>query len=429
MKTILFPQKFIWNSLCNRPVMKRADLEKEIRDIIKNIRLNGDHAIQDYTLKFDGISIGSLKITPDEISSAEKHIKASLKDAINTAKQNIEKFHSSQLFQEQVIDISEGIKCWRKNVAIDKVGIYIPGGTAPLFSTVLMLAIPANIAGCKKIVMCTPPDKKGQINPVILYAASIAGVTDIFKIGGAQAIAAMAYGTESVPEVYKIFGPGNQYVTRAKELVQQDGIAIDMPAGPSELMVIADKTANSEFVSADLLSQAEHGTDSQVVLLTDNEMIIKMVSDAIERQVRDLSRKETTIKALSNSMLIQLGSIDECIEFCNQYAPEHLILTTADPYALAGKVINAGSVFLGKYSCESTGDYATGTNHTLPTNGFARSFSGVSTESFVKKITFQEVTSDGIKNIGPAVELMAEAEMLDGHKNAVSIRLKSLEND
>jgi len=429
MKTILFPQKFIWNSLCNRPVMKRADQEKEVRDIVKNVRLNGDHAVRDYTLKFDGVSIGSLKVTPEEISSAERYIKGSLKDAINTAKQNIEKFHSSQLFQEQVIDISEGIKCWRKNVAIDKVGIYIPGGTAPLFSTVLMLAIPANIAGCKKIVMCTPPDKNGQINPVILYTASIAGVTDIFKIGGAQAIAAMAYGTESVPEVFKIFGPGNQYVTRAKELVQQDGIAIDMPAGPSELMVIADKTANAEFVSADLLSQAEHGTDSQVVLLTDNEMIIGMVRDAIERQVQDLSRKKTTIKALSNSMLIQLGSIDECIDFSNQYAPEHLIITTADPYALAGKVINAGSVFLGKYSCESTGDYATGTNHTLPTNGFARSFSGISTESFVKKITFQEVTSDGIKNIGPAVELMAEAEMLDGHKNAVSIRLKSLEND
>jgi histidinol dehydrogenase len=352
-----------------------------------------------------------------------------LKRAIKTALSNIKKFHAAQLIEEPAIETSKGVSCWRKSVPIEKVGLYIPGGSAPLFSTVLMLGIPAIIAGCKEIILCSPPGKDGKINPLILYTAGLIGIKEIFRAGGAQAIAAMAYGTESIPKVYKIFGPGNQYVTKAKELVQQDGVAIDMPAGPSEVLVIADQSANPSFIAADLLSQAEHGPDSQVIMLTDNQPLIEKVINEIKKQLASLPRAEIALKALESSKLIALKSLNKCMDFSNLYCPEHLIINTADSDLLAEKVINAGSVFLGDYSCESAGDYATGTNHTLPTNGFARSYSGVSTESFLKKISFQKVSSEGIKNLGPAIELMAEAELLNGHKNAVSLRLKSLQND
>jgi histidinol dehydrogenase len=428
MKITLFPQRDTWESLCKRPEMDRSGLEEIVKNVISRVKHDGDKALYGYSEKFDGVVPESLKISPSEISGSEKLVPVNLKNAIKIAKDNIEKFHSAQLIEEQVIETITGVRCWRKNVPIEKVGLYIPGGTAPLFSTVLMLATPAKIAGCREIILCTPPDREGKVNPLILYAAHLAGVTNIYRIGGAQAIAAMAFGTESVPKVNKIFGPGNQYVTKAKELVQLDGIPIDIPAGPSEVLVIADETANPEFIAADLLSQAEHGADSQVILLTDSSVIISLVIAEIEKQVKLLSRKEIALKALETSISIQFSSPDECIDFSNLYAPEHLIIATFDPAKLAEKVINAGSVFLGKYSCESAGDYATGTNHTLPTNGFARSFSGVSTDSFMKKISFQEVTAEGLKNLGPVIEIMAEAELLNGHKNAVTIRLKTLKN-
>jgi histidinol dehydrogenase len=387
-----------------------------------------DKAIYCFSEKFDGVPPGKLKVSLTEIRESIGQIPEELKTAINIAKTNIENFHSAQLLTEPVIETFKGVKCWRKSVAIEKVGLYIPGGNAPLFSTVLMLGIPAKLAGCKEIVVCTPPGKDGKVSPLILYTAQLVGLTEIYQIGGAQAIAAMAYGTESVPKVYKIFGPGNQYVTKAKEMVQQDGISIDMPAGPSEVLIIADGTASPEFIAADLLSQSEHGTDSQVIMLTDNKELIEKVKAEVEKQLQLLPRKEIALKALENSKLILFPSLDNCIDFSNLYAPEHLIINTSDTNELANKVINAGSVFLGNFSCESAGDYATGTNHTLPTNGFARSYSGVSTESFLKKISFQEVSVEGIKNLGPAIELMAEAENLNGHKKAVSVRLKSLQN-
>ena len=351
-----------------------------------------------------------------------------LREAIRVATGNIEKFHRSQLIDEPSIETTTGVRCWRKNVPIGRVGLYIPGGSAPLFSTVLMLGIPANIAGCGRIILCTPPGKDGSVNPLILYAAGQAGISDIYKAGGAQAIAAMAYGTETIPAVDKIFGPGNQYVTKAKELVQLDGIPIDMPAGPSEVLIIADETANSSFVAADLLSQAEHGIDSQVVLVTSDRDLIRKVNDEIDIQLIKLPRKDIASKAMGNSFAVHFESPDTCVEFSNQYAPEHLIICTSEPYIAAGKVRNAGSVFLGNYSCESAGDYATGTNHTLPTNGFARNFSSVSVESFVKKITFQDVSPEGLKILGKTIVRMAEAEFLSGHKNAVTLRLNSLEN-
>ena len=382
-----------------------------------------------FSEKFEGVRLHSLKVTTSEIREASEQIPDNLKSAINTAKTNIEKFHSAQLFTEDATETTKGVKCWRKSVAIEKAGLYIPGGSAPLFSTVLMLGIPAKLAGCKEIIICTPPGKDGKINPLILYTADLIGISDIFKTGGAQAIAAMAYGTETIPKVYKIFGPGNQYVTKAKELVQQDGTAIDMPAGPSEVLVIADQYADPEFIASDLISQAEHGPDSQVIMLTDNQDIIKNVRLRIDEQLQLLPRKATALKSLENSRLILLESLDECIDFSNHYAPEHLIINTLEANTLADKVINAGSVFIGSYSCESAGDYATGTNHTLPTNGFAKNYSGVSTESFLKKISFQQVSPEGLRNLGPAIELMAEAELLYGHKNAVSIRLKKTEND
>lgn len=429
MEKILLPVRENWQELCRRPEIPGIDLENVVRDIINNIKSESDKAVYFYSGKFDGILPGKLKVTSEEILDSIEQIPQSLKNAINVAKKNIESFHSAQLHTEPVIETIEGVRCWRKNVPIEKVGLYIPGGSAPLFSTLLMLGIPAKLAGCNEIVVCTPPGKNGKISPLILYTAQLIGISEIFKVGGAQAIAAMAYGTESIPKVYKIFGPGNQYVTKAKKLIQQDGIAIDMPAGPSEVLVIADNKANPEFIAADLLSQAEHGPDSQVIMLTDNPNLIDKVKSEVDKQVEQLPRKDIALKALENSKLILLATLNDCIDFSNMYAPEHLIINTADANYVAGNIKNAGSVFLGNFSCESAGDYASGTNHTLPTNGFAKNYSGVSTDSFLKKITFQEINAEGLKNLGPTIELMAEAESLSGHKNAVSIRLKSLQND
>jgi histidinol dehydrogenase len=428
MKIILNPERDKWEDLSRRPGLDKSELEDIVRDIINRVKSEKDDALFSLSAKYDNVVSGNLKVSEYEINEAAGMVPDELKKAINIAKHNIENFHSAQQQPEPAVITSKGIKCWRKNVAIEKVGLYIPGGSAPLFSTVLMLGIPAKLAGCREIILCTPAGKNGKVNPLILYSALLTGINDIYKVGGAQAIAAMAYGTESIQKVYKIFGPGNQYVTKAKELVQQDGIAIDMPAGPSEVLIIADKTANPEFIAADLLSQAEHGTDSQVIMVTDNKDLIQKVKTEVEKQLLSLPRREIAIKSLENSKLILLSSPDECIDFSNIYAPEHLIINSENTNTLAGKVINAGSVFLGSFSCESAGDYASGTNHTLPTNGFAKSYSGVSTDSFLKKISFQELTAEGIRNIGPAIELMAEAESLSGHKFAVSVRLKSLQN-
>jgi histidinol dehydrogenase len=422
MKTIVLPPKDSWETMCKRPGLVRSELEEVVLKILNDVKASGDKAVMEYSQRFDKIKPASLRVTEGEISESANEISKELKIAIDTARRNIEKFHFSQLKPEEPIETSPGIKCWRKNVAIEKVGLYIPGGTAPLFSTVLMLGIPASIAGCEKIIICTPSDMYGKINPLILYSATLLGITEIYKVGGAQAIAAMAYGTKTIPKVYKIFGPGNQFVNKAKELIQQDGIAIDLPAGPSEVLVIADNTANPEFVAADLLSQAEHGIDSQVVMLTDNKNLIKKVEKEVEKQLKDLPRKDIAAKALDNSMLVVLNSLTECIDFSNIYAPEHLIINTTEFNSLSEKVINAGSVFLGQYSCESAGDYASGTNHTLPTNGYARCYGGVSSDSFVKKITFQEISRKGIGLLGPTIRKMAKAENLEAHSNAVYVR-------
>jgi histidinol dehydrogenase len=429
MKTILLPEKGMWDELCFRPQIERGNLENIVRAIINSVKSEGDNAIYSFSEKFDGVAQVNLKVLPDEFLVSDKNISKDLKNAIRKAKANIESFHSAQLTTEPVIETSGGVKCWRKSVAIEKVGLYIPGGSAPLFSTLLMLGIPAKLAGCKEIIVCTPPGKDGKINPLILYTAQLIGITEIYKAGGAQAIAAMAYGTESIPKVYKIFGPGNQYVTKAKELVQQDGIAIDMPAGPSEVLIIADNLADPGFVAADLLSQAEHGPDSQVLMLTNDRDFVEKVKSEVYQQLELLPRKNIASRALENSRLILLSSLNACIEFSNLYAPEHLILNISDTGSFAEKIINAGSVFIGNYSCESAGDYASGTNHTLPTNGHAKSYSGVSVDSFLKRISFQEINAAGIKELGPIIELLAEAESLMGHKNAVSIRLKSLKNE
>ncbi len=428
MKTIINPPLSSFSDLCKRPQIDRSSLLQIVSEIMNNVKLRGDKALYEYTKKFDRAEINSIRLPESEISNSGKFIPDYLKKAILRAKANIEMFHNSQLCEEKMVETAKGVKCWRKNIPIEKAGLYIPGGTAPLFSTVLMLAVPAKIANCSRIILCTPPDENGNVNPLILYSAKVSGVTDFFRVGGAQAITAMAFGTESIPRVDKIFGPGNQFVTKAKELVQMEGIPIDIPAGPSEVLVIADRNADPSFVAADLLSQAEHGTDSQVVLLSTSMELIESTKSEIDKQLAALPRKEIAVKALENSMIIFFDTTVKCMEFSNHYAPEHLIINTSDSYALAGMVINAGSVFLGKYSCESAGDYATGTNHTLPTNGFARNFSGVSTESFVKKITFQELSAEGIKDLGPSIQIMAEAEQLDGHKNAVTLRLKSFEN-
>ena len=424
IKLIKQPSKEDWQEIVKRPLFENSSLEKTVKKILDKVKDKGDKAVRKYTKDFDGVKLKKLTVSEKEIKTAENLLSQELKDAIKQAKSNIEKFHSSQIEETKVVETMPGINCWRKSVGIEKVGIYIPGGSAPLFSTVLMLAIPAFIAGCKEIILCTPPSKDGSINPAILYTANLCGVKKIFKAGGVQAIAGMAYGTETIPKVFKIFGPGNQYVTAAKQLIQKEGVAIDMPAGPSEVLVLADKTAVPEFVTADLLSQAEHGSDSQVILLTTSDEVAEKVQLCIKEQLKDLPRKEIAEKALSNSKIILLNSMDEAIELSNLYAPEHLILSCENAKELTGKIISAGSVFIGNYSPESVGDYASGTNHTLPTNGYAAMYSGVSVDSFVKKVTFQQLTKEGLTNIGNTVMQMAEAEGLDAHKNAVAVRLK-----
>ena len=426
MEKIEFPLKSDWKKLAERPAAEKEKLEALVVNVFTEIEEDGDKAVLKYSKTFDKVSMESSAVNKVDIQNSGSQLSEELKDAIQLAKKNIEGFHLAQKVEAQIIETTKGVLCWRENRAIDKVGIYIPGGSAPLFSTVLMLGIPAMIAGCKEIILCTPPDKDGKINPAILYTASLVGITQIFCVGGIQAIAAMTFGTETIPAVYKIFGPGNQYVTAAKKLAQSFGVAIDMPAGPSEVLVIADADADPGFVAADLLSQAEHGADSQVILVSDSKELIENTFKEIAIQLENLPRKELAAAALLNSKSIVLNNLKECIAFSNYYAPEHLIIATENYKDLISDISTAGSVFLGKYSCESLGDYASGTNHTLPTNGYARNYSGVSLDSFVKKITFQEVTNEGIKNIGPAVELMAEAEQLFAHKNAVTQRLKSL---
>ena len=426
MEKIEFPLKSEWKKLAVRPAAEKEKLEALVINVFTEIEEDGDKAVLKYSKTFDKVSMESSVVNKADIENSASQLSEELKAAIQLAKKNIEGFHLAQKVETQIIETTKGVLCWRENRAIDKVGIYIPGGSAPLFSTVLMLGIPAMIAGCAEIILCTPPDKDGKINPAILYTASLIGITQIFCVGGIQAIAAMTFGTETIPAVYKIFGPGNQYVTAAKKLAQSFGVAIDMPAGPSEVLVIADAFADPAFVAADLLSQAEHGADSQVILVSDSIELIEKTFEEIAVQLENLPRKVLAAAALLNSKSILLKNLTECIAFSNYYAPEHLIIATENHNHLIGDITTAGSVFLGKYSCESLGDYASGTNHTLPTNGYARNYSGVSLDSFVKKITFQEVTNEGIKNIGPAVELMAEAEQLFAHKNAVTLRLKSL---
>ena len=426
MELIKYVKREDWGELTQRPAIDKEDLSQSVQSILNSIRDNGDKAIKVYAQQFDNVDLTEFLVTDAEIQNASKFVSKKLMKAINMAKQNIEKFHKSQFIEEQVIETSVGVECWRKSVAIEKVGLYIPGGSAPLFSTVLMLGIPAKLANCKEVVLCTPSNDQGEINPAILYTANLIGITKIFKVGGAQAIAAMAYGTETIPQVYKIFGPGNQYVTKAKELVQQNGVAIDMPAGPSEVLVIADETGNPEYIAADLLSQAEHGIDSQVILLSDNETILTQSLLELKKQIVLLPRAEIAKKALLNSKAVLLQNMEECIDLSNFYAPEHLIIASDYAANYIEKIINAGSVFLGNYSCESAGDYASGTNHTLPTNGYARNYSGVSLDSFQKKITFQKISKEGIQAIGPSIEIMAESEQLFAHKNAVTLRLKDV---
>lgn len=427
MILITNPDKSRWPEILKRPVMNTENLFDTVRSVIDRVKAEGDCAVLDYEEKFDKVTLASLVVSDGELQEAEQLVSEELKAAIALAKQNIETFHAAQRFEGKKVETRPGVTCWQKAVAIEKVGLYIPGGTAPLFSTVLMLAVPAKIAGCKEIVLCTPPDSHtGKVHPAVLYAAKVAGVNRIFKAGGIQAIAAMAYGTESVPKVYKIFGPGNQYVTAAKQWVGLRDVAIDMPAGPSEVEVLADETANPVFVAADLLSQAEHGVDSQAMLITTSRRLQQAVKEEVERQLALLPRKEIAEKSLANSKLIVVDKLEEAIALTNAYAPEHLILEVEDYLSVAEQITNAGSVFLGSLTPESAGDYASGTNHTLPTNGYAKAYSGVSLDSFIRKITFQEITPEGIQAIGPAIEVMAANEHLDAHKNAVSVRLKAL---
>ena len=426
MKKILYPHKNDWADILKRPVLSMETLRGTVCEVLNKIKAEGDKAVIEYEERFDKVKLESLAVTDAEMKEAETLVPIELKVAILLAQRNIYTFHKKQKFEGKKVETMEGVTCWQKAVGIEKVGLYIPGGTAPLFSTVLMLAVPAKVAGCKEIVLCTPPNKEGKIHPAILYAAQVSGVSKIFKAGGVQAIGAMAYGTESVPKVYKIFGPGNQYVMAAKQQVSLHDVAIDMPAGPSEVEVIADETANPAFVAADLLSQAEHGVDSQVVLITTSEKLLNEVEYEVQRQLARLPRWEMAEKSLANSKLILVKDMEEAIAMTNEYAPEHLIIETSNYMELAEKVVNAGSVFLGSYTPESAGDYASGTNHTLPTNGYAKAYSGVSLDSFIRKITFQEINREGIQNIGPAIEVMAANEQLDAHKNAVSVRLASL---
>lgn len=426
MKKIIYPDKAEWADMLRRPALHTETLRDTVKEVLDRVKSEGDRAVIEYEERFDKVKLDALAVTEAEMAEAEKDVPIELKAAIMLAQKNIHAFHAAQRFEGKKVQTVPGVTCWQKAVAIEKVGLYIPGGTAPLFSTVLMLATPAQIAGCKEIVLCTPPDKAGKIHPAILYAAKLAGVNKIFKAGGVQAIGAMAYGTESVPKVYKIFGPGNQYVTAAKQQVSLCDVAIDMPAGPSEVEVIADESANPAFIAADFLSQAEHGVDSQAMLVTASESIVEPVMQAIREQLDRLPRKEITEKSLSHSRLIVLKDKQEVIDFTNLYAPEHLIIQTTDYADIAGQVENAGSVFMGPYTPESAGDYASGTNHTLPTNGYAKVYSGVNLDSFIKKITFQEITADGIRLLGGTIRTMAANEQLDAHKNAVTIRLNTL---
>jgi histidinol dehydrogenase len=426
MKTYINPVKSSWPEILKRPLIDVSELYGKVQSILNEIKKDGDKALKRFTLQFDEINLDSISVSNEEIDEAEKLVDKELKDAIALASKNISTFHLAQKSEIKKIETSPGVICWQKPVAIEKVGLYIPGGSAPLFSTVLMLAIPAQIAGCKEIILCSPPNKQGKIHPAILYAAKISGVTRIYKLGGVQAIGAMAFGTETVPKTYKIFGPGNQFVMAAQQLVSMNDVAIDMPAGPSEVLVVADETSNPAFVASDLLSQTEHGADSQVVLVANQLEIVEKVLTEIEKQVIKLPRGKTSSKALEHSIFIVQEKLGEQIGLINEYAPEHLIISTKNYAEIVEKITNAGSVFLGEYTPESAGDYASGTNHTLPTNGWARSHSGVNLDSFLRKITFQEISKEGLKNIGPAIEKMAAAEELEAHKNAISLRLKEI---
>ncbi|MFB6318269.1 histidinol dehydrogenase [Saccharicrinis sp. FJH54] len=428
MEVLRFPDRKEWDKITSRPDNDNSGVFDSVQSILDEVKAGGDNAVLKFGKKFDRADLDQLLVTENEIETASKLVDEELKDAIRLAAKNIETFHKTQVFEGQTVETTPGVNCWQKSVAIEKVGLYIPGGTAPLFSTVLMLAIPAKIAGCKEIILCTPPSKDGSIHPAILWTAHFVGVTSVFKAGGVQAIGAMAYGTESIPKVFKIFGPGNQFVTAAKQLVSLKDVAIDMPAGPSEVEVIADKDSNPAFIVSDLLSQAEHGETSQVILVTDTEDLIAPVLYELDSQLSKLPRKDMARKAIANSRMIVVKNTEEIVDISNLYAPEHLIIQSKNYNEIAEKVVNAGSVFLGQYTPESAGDYASGTNHTLPTNGYARAYSGVNLDSFTKKITFQEITAQGLTNIGPAIEKMAEAEQLMAHKNAVSLRLKDIED-
>ena len=428
MKVYRYPQQSVWSEILSRPHLDSQQLQATVSSVLSDVRQRGDEAVKDYEERFDHVRLQSLAVSSEEMAEAEALVPEELKEAIRLAHHNIQAFHEAQHFNEVRVETQPGVVCWQRAIAIEKVGLYSPGGTAPLFSTVLMLATPAKIAGCKQIVLCTPPDRQGKVNPAILVAAQVAGVSHIFKAGGVQAIGAMAYGTASVPKVHKIFGPGNQYVMAAKQQVSLGDVAIDMPAGPSEVCVLADDSANASFVAADLLSQAEHGVDSQVLLITTSEQLLNEVEQELERQLALLPRKEIAAKALENSKSILVGSANEMMALSNAYAPEHLIIQTRDYEALSAQVVNAGSVFLGAYACESAGDYASGTNHTLPTHGYATAYSGVNLDSYCRKVTFQHLTEEGVRRIGPAVELMAAAEQLDAHKRAMTVRLKEINN-
>lgn len=426
MKIYYYPQRNVWSEIIERPHLDVSQLNAVVESVLSDVKAHGDEAVKRYEAKFDHVQLPSLTVTEAEISEALCSISGELLDAIRLAHRNIAAFHEAQHFAGVQVETAPGVSCWQKSVAIEKVGLYIPGGTAPLFSTVLMLATPARIAGCREIVLCTPPNKAGKVNAAILAAAHVAGVSHIFKAGGVQAIGAMAYGTESIPKVYKIFGPGNQYVMAAKQQVSLHDVAIDMPAGPSEVCVIADETSNVSYVAADLLSQAEHGTDSQVILITTDEQMVDRVRKEIDRQLDVLPRKAIAAQTLENSKIVVVRDTNEAMALSNTYAPEHLIITTKNYEELAEKVVNAGSVFLGKYACESAGDYASGTNHTLPTHGYALAYNGVNLDSYNRKITFQHLTAEGIRSIGKAVEVMAANEQLDAHKNAMCIRMRDL---
>ncbi|TBW29311.1 histidinol dehydrogenase [Gramella sp. KN1008] len=427
MNKIINPSRADWAEILKRPTQTVADIEQTVNQIFDEIKTKGNSAVAKYTDLFDGIKLDSLVVIPKEIEEAKREVSADLKEAIQLAKANIEKFHSAQKTDRVSVETTSGVSCWQEKKPIQKVGLYIPGGTAPLFSSILMLAIPARLAGCDEIILCTPPNKEGKVNSAILYAADLCGVTKIFKIGGIQAIGAMTFGTEDVPQVYKIFGPGNQFVTVAKQLATKYQVAIDMPAGPSELLIFADDSARANYVASDLLSQAEHGADSQVILVSTSEKLVDQVSEEIENQIYDLPRKEIAQKAIENSRLILVDSDEVALELINEYSPEHFIVCAENETFFVEGIANAGSVFIGNYAPESAGDYASGTNHTLPTNGYAKQYSGVNLDSFMKTITFQKITEDGIRKIGPSIELLAEAEGLQAHKNAVSLRLKDLE--